>query len=346
MNTAEQLQRVEQAGAREAIGAAALLGCGAIGAAAAQLLAASCRKLILVDKDVVSATTTILGPYSQTDIGASKALTLQDWICRKFCHMEAGRSAVGLCLDAAKLGRGFWSTLGSIAGAVVVVCLDHPASVAAAAQQAREAGIPCVAATIGGDSAQVLAFPPSAQLACYWCLGMAGDPARPCLGTASQDVRPTIAVPAAAYAAASLSVSAARQLLNRAITIPTDLRIMLGPNAFSFTVSQIERSSRCSMHTSTGKRGRRVFTCATSDECWNEITARLGWREATLIPPTLPVVHAGANDASVPIREFGYSLWPVLDCDVAGQQVELELRGDARLLGLEQVLEVQASDRS
>lgn len=340
----DQLARIKSLGAGGSIGLAVLLGAGLIGVQAALALAASCRRLLVVDKDTVSVTTTLLAPYSAGDVGMPKASTLEKWLADKFDHLEAGRSVVGVNIDLRTLEDGFWNAAALVKRSVAIICIDDPYSAAVAAKRALDAGIPVVAAAVGGFSAQVLAFPPSHETACYWCLGTAGDPARPCLAPGPQQAPPTVAVPETSFAAAAAAVSLARRLLDGTLASPCDVRIHLGSSGPSLLVSEVQRSQGCRMHgTSQVKRAHVAVDC-TSKMSWTRIAESIGWADGVLIPPTLPPIPVGAGDSMVPIRDLGYGHWPVLDCERCGTKAAVELRGDARELGLERILEVGTDD--
>ena len=83
----------------------------------------------------------------------------------------------------------------------------------------------------------------------------------------------------------------------------------------------------------------------TTGHTWNEIASTLRARDALVIPAKLRAIACGAPEAAIPLRELGVPFWPRLRCEIDGKNARIEMRGDARVLGVERILEVEVDDR-
>ena len=222
---ATQLKRVESAGAAFVFDLAIMAGLGLVGSFALQIIAPCTRRLVVIDDDQVSETSTILAPYSMRDVGKDKAEAAARFLRKRFIHLRGRNRAVGLSIDIRTLGEGFWRAAARLGKVVLFSCLDNVGSVDYAARMARNAGIPSVAMQVGPSGAEALAFPADSQEACFACLGLAPGTSRPCLGVRRQEAQPTISTPAAGAASASIGFDLARRLVSGQLGQACDERL-------------------------------------------------------------------------------------------------------------------------
>lgn len=338
-----QLKRVESAGAAVIFDLAIVAGLGLVGSFALQLIAPCARRLIVIDDDRVSDTSTILAPYSMRDIGRDKAEVAARFLRRRFEHLSGRNRAVGLNVDIRTLGEGFWRAAARLGKVVLFSCLDNVESVDYATRMARNAGIPSVAMQVGPSGAEVLAFPTDRQEACFACLGLTPGPSRPCLGVRRQEAQPTISTPAAGAASASIGFDLARRLVNGQLGQTCDARLSFRPDTIHFTNAVVRRSATCELHGKPASECEAMAVPFTGLNTWSEIAGAIGDPDAVLYPNEIPPVTTGTPESGVPLAELGVGLWPILHCRANGAPVAMELAGDAGRLGLQRILEARDS---
>ena len=332
----QQLNRVTAAGASGVFDVVIVLGAGLVGALTAVLAAACAKRVIVVDRDRVSETTTVVPPYELSDVGKAKAAVLAASLKRRFRHLGGGRCA-GLFMDARGLGGGFWRAACSVGNVLVVAALDDRSTTSQVCARTRAAGLPTVVAQVGARSAEVVALQADPGSACYACLGLPDAEARPCLG--GEVSEPTISTPDLGALCAAVAVAQGRQLLGGGTHSAMDTRLSFaGDLGLHSMVAEVPRAAHCPRHTPAGVTCVVRSTLSTKHN-FAQLVRELGDDKAVWFPKALPPVTRDLAEARVPLWRLGVEAWPILHCEVQGRSVEVELAGDRQRLGLAQVLD-------
>ena len=330
-----QLSRIVSVGADAAFDLLIVAGAGLVGSQAAVLGAPCAERIMIVDDDEVTVTTTVLAPYGRRHLRMPKSRVMARRLERSFSHLR-GRCE-GLNVDARILGEGFWRAASRLGRALLIGCLDNFESTAAVATMARKAGIPAVIASVGRDSAEVIAIPADPEQACYSCMGLSGDESRPCLGR-REAAAPTLATPDIGAVSAGTAVMLARQLSAGMITATQDYRIVLRQDVgVRADAASVQRAAGCPFHREADRP--IVESGMDTSHTWAQVAGSLGDPGATLVPGDLPPVTAGAPEGRVPLQDLGIPMWAVVECTTGGERISLELAGDRSRLGLSRLME-------
>jgi len=332
----EQLDRVARAGAADSFDLVVVCGLGLIGAFICHFVAPLARRLLCLDFDCVSLTTTVLAPYAPAQVGVPKARAMARFLAEHFKHLRQGQ-CVGCVLDVTRLGDGLWRAAARFGRVVVIVALDSPAAVAAVTRGARRAGLHCVVATVGPAGAEAIAFRSNGGGASWASLGLAGSPAQPCLEI-TEDRPRTISTPHVGSVAAALATNLAIRLVKGELDEPRDERMAFGSDGVHLAAARVEAPAHDEECAQAPVAAPPIVCDLTTEQTFREVAAWLDDPGAVLYPEAHLPVSCEMDEADVPLSQLETPLWPIIRCDVRGKARHLELRGDACDLGVDELL--------